>query len=127
MDADELFDSTLRRLGVDIDIRHPDAPVDGYDVIVAPCLQLMSDQRARHLAEAARRSLLILGPRTGLRDEFGRIHGDGQPGPLHPHTGCRLLNFDGLWPGMVVEVGGEEATIWAESYAVDRGQALFTS
>ena len=34
-----LFYSTLRRLGVDVDIRHPDADLSAYAVIVAPCLQ----------------------------------------------------------------------------------------
>ena len=31
-----LFYSALRSLGVDVDIRHPDHDLSGYDVIVAP-------------------------------------------------------------------------------------------
>jgi beta-galactosidase len=118
-----LFYSALRSLGVDVDIRHPDSDLTGYRLVVAPALQLMSDQRARDLTALAGRARLVFGPRTGCRTPSGRIHDDGQPGPLAALLGLRLLNFDGIPDGEVVHVGGYEARIWAESYRLIGGVA----
>jgi beta-galactosidase len=111
-----LFYSALRSLGVDVDIRHPDHDLSGYDVIVAPALQLMGDERARHLARYAGPSRMIFGPRTAYRTPTGRVHEDGQPGPLRELVGHRLLNFDGMRPGLTVRAGGHLVATWAESY-----------
>ena len=96
----------LQSLGIDVDIRHPDHDLSGYDVIVAPALQLMSEDRARHLASYAAPSWLVCGPRTAYRTPTGSVHEDGQPGPLRQLVGRRLLNFDGLRPGLTVRAGG---------------------
>ena len=100
-----LFYQVLRSLGVDVDVRHADADLSGYSLIVAPALQLMGDERARHLTEAASTARLVFGPRTAYRTPTGRVHEDGQPGPLRDYAGLHLLNFDGLRPGLGVQVG----------------------
>ena len=100
-----LFYDVLRSLGVDVDIRHADADLSGYRLIVAPALQLMGDERARHLTETARTARFLFGPRTAYRTPTGRVHENGQPGPLRNVLGLRLLNFDGLRPGLGVHVG----------------------
>ena len=41
-----LFYAGPRNLGVDVDIRHPDADLSGYRLIDALALQLMNDERA---------------------------------------------------------------------------------
>ena len=38
-----LFYSALRELGVDVDVRHPEHDLVGYDLIVTPALQLVGD------------------------------------------------------------------------------------
>jgi beta-galactosidase len=111
-----LFYSVLRSLGVDVDIRHPDHDLSGYDVIVAPALQLIGEDRARRLAEYAATSHLVFGPRTAYRTPTGRVHEYGQPGPLRGLVGQRLLNFDGMRPGLTVRAGGHVVETWAESY-----------
>jgi beta-galactosidase len=109
-----LFYQVLRSLGVDVDIRHADADLSGYRLVVAPALQLMGDQRARHLTEAARTAQLVFGPRTAYRTPTGRVHEDGQPGPLRDLLGLRLLNFDGLRPGLGVQVGPHPVETYAD-------------
>jgi beta-galactosidase len=111
-----LFYGALRSLGVDVDIRLPDHDLSGYDVIVAPALQLMGRDRARQLASYAGTSRLVFGPRTAYRTPTGRVHEDGQPGPLRELVGQRLLNFDGMRPGLAVCAGGHLVETWAESY-----------
>ncbi|MGH9173427.1 MAG: beta-galactosidase, partial [Vicinamibacterales bacterium] len=118
-----LFYSALRSLGVDVDIRHPDSDLSGYRVIVAPALQLMSEPRARHLTSYAASAELNFGPRTAYRTMTGRVHEDGQPGPLRDLLGLSLLNFDGIPDGSSVSAGGHAVTTWAESYRVTTGMA----
>jgi beta-galactosidase len=121
-----LFYSALRSLGVNVDIRHPDSDLTGYRVIVAPAVQLMSDQRAAHLAAYAASAELVFGPRTAYRTMTGRVHEDGQPGPLRTLLGLVLLNFDGIPNGETVSVGIHQATIWVESYRPTTGTATHT-
>jgi beta-galactosidase len=121
-----LFYGALRSLGVDVDIRHPDADLSGYDVIAAPALQLMGEERARHLANYARESQLVFGPRTAYRTPTGRVHEDGQPGPLRDLVGHRLLNFDGMRPGLTTHAGGHLVETWAESYEPAGAETLVT-
>ena len=121
-----LFYEVLRSLGIDVDIRHADADLSGYRLVVAPALQLMGDERARHLTEAARTAHLVFGPRTAYRTPSGRVHEDGQPGPLRDLLGLRLLNFDGLRPGLGVQVGTHPVETWAESYEPLGGEVTHT-
>ena len=121
-----LFYGTLRSLGLDVDIRHPDHDLAGYDVIVAPALQLMSRERADHLASYATDAILVFGPRAAYRTISGRVHEDGQPGPLRGLVGHSLLNFDGMRPGLTVRAGGHGVVTWAEAYRPTTGTAFVT-
>jgi len=121
-----LFYRALRSLGVDVDIRHPDHDLSAYQVVVAPALQLMSPERAAHLGDVARDAAVIFGPRTAYRALSGRVHEEGQPGPLRSLLGCSLRNFDALRPGMSVTVGDHAIETWAESYTVHEGDVILT-
>jgi beta-galactosidase len=119
-----VFYSALRSLGVDVDVRHPEHDLSGYDVIVAPALQIVGEERAAHLARAAEQALFLAGPRTAYRTPTGRVHEDGQPGPLRPLLGCTLRNVDAMRPGLTCHAAGHEVGIWAESYSLQGGEAL---
>jgi beta-galactosidase len=122
-----LFYGVLRSLGVDVDIRHPDHDLGGYGVIIAPAIQLMGADRARHLAGYAATSRLVFGPRTAYRTPTGRVQEDGQPGPLRELVGYRQLNFDGMRPVLTVHAAGHLVETWAESYEpVDGAEVLVT-
>jgi len=121
-----LFYSALRSLGIDVDIRHPDHELTGYEIIVAPAIQLMGKERADHLASYADKARLFFGPRCSYRTPTGRVHEDGQPGPLRGLVGHSLLNFDGMRPGMTVKAGGHTVTTWAEAYRPTTGTAVVT-
>ena len=121
-----LFYGVLRSMGVDVDVRSPDHDLSGYDVIVAPAIQLMGNERADHLAAYAGTARLVFGPRTAYRTPSGRVHEDGQPGPLRELVGHALLNFDALRPGLHVHVGSHQVETWAEAYRPASGRALMT-
>jgi beta-galactosidase len=115
-----LFYGALRGLGVDVDVRHPDDDLSGYKLVVAPALQIVGPERAANVARVAQEAILVVGPRTAYRTPTGRVHEDGQPGPLRPTLGCSLLNFDSLRPGLTVRAapGDHVVATWAESYRV---------
>jgi beta-galactosidase len=121
-----LFYTALRELGVDVDVRHPDHDLDGYDLIVAPALQLVGSGRARRLAKAARDALFLAGPRTAFRTPTGRVHEDGQPGPLKNLLGCSLQNVDSMRLGLTCHAGPHLVEIWTESYAPRGGDVVQT-
>ncbi|SMB81499.1 beta-galactosidase [Deinococcus hopiensis] len=124
-----LYYRTLRSLGVDVDIVHPDGDLSGYALVVAPALTLVTPERAAHLGEVAQRVPVVFGPRTAFRTPSGRAHEDGQFGPLSGLVGARLLNYDSLRPGMAQRLTGldgspHEAARWAEGYRVQDGAVL---
>lgn len=120
-----LFYVALRSLGVDVDVRHPEQDLSGYRLLVAPAIQLMSAKRAVHLSAAvADGARLVTGPRFAYRTETGRVHEDGQPGPLRDLLGWSLLNVDGMRPGLGCAAGGYPVETWAEAYRLHGAEAL---
>lgn len=119
-----LFYAALRGLGIDVDIRHPDADLARYRLIVAPAIQLIDGTRAARLARAARHARMVFGPRTGFRDLNGNVHPGGQPGPLADLLGCRMMNFDAMPPMVSVTAGGHRVEMWAESYQTITGEPV---
>ncbi len=119
-----LFYAALRGLGVDVDVRHTDSDLSGYQLIIAPAIQLIGTERAGRLSRAAKHARVVVGPRTGFRDMHGKVHPGGQPGPLAGLLGWRLLNFDAMPPCVATSVGGYPAEIWAESYQPTTGPSV---
>ncbi len=116
-----LFYAALRGLGVNVDIRHPDADLSDYQLVVAPAIQLVGPERARHFERAAKHARFIFGPRTGFRDSNGKVHPGGQPGPLGSLLGCRLLEFDAMPPLVCAHAAGHRVETWAEGYRTTTG------
>ncbi|WNO54101.1 beta-galactosidase [Stakelama saccharophila] len=100
-----------------VDIVEAAGPLDKYKLVVAPDLNIITDAMAKHLAGYVRGGgHLILGPRSGLKDAFNRLHLQRQPGPLADLLGGRVEQFYAL--DEPVAVGGGEAKIWAEDLSV---------
>lgn len=119
-----LYYSTLRSLGVDLDVIHPESDLSGYQVIVAPALTLMTERAAENLQQASNHAHLIFGPRTAYRTESGRTPEDGQFGLLSDLVGGKLRNFDSMRPGLKEKVSGYDVTVWSESYRPVDAQVL---
>ncbi|HVI98388.1 MAG TPA: beta-galactosidase [Sphingomonas sp.] len=96
-----------------VDIVEAAGPLDAYKLVVAPDLNIITDEMARHLADYVRGGgHLILGPRSGLKDAFNRLHLTRQPGPLADLLGGQVEQFYALDDS--VQVDGGTASIWAE-------------
>ncbi len=125
------FYTPLQRIaqssGNAVDIVDPtqDKPLDQYKLLVAPSLNVISPALAsRLLAYVEQGGHLLLGPRSGMKDEFNSLNPQRQPGPLVEALGGRVEQFYALdreVPLSVPDLSTADArpptgsaTIWAE-------------
>ena len=108
----------LRSIAQQMDVIAPSAPLESYKLVVAPALNVLPDAVANHLIEYVRNGgHLVLGPRSGMKDEWNALQTSRQPGNLlAPVLGARVEQFYAL--NEDVQLTGEwglgKATIWAE-------------
>lgn len=107
----------LRQGAQSVDVVSPYAPLDGYKLVVAPSLNVLPKDLAEHLLEYVRNGgHLVLGPRSGMKDEFNALLPQRQPGFLVDALGGRVEQYYALEKDFPVSGGWGEgtATIWAE-------------
>ncbi|WP_408960257.1 beta-galactosidase [Natrinema sp. 74] len=91
------FYASLRAHGVQVDIVHPESDLESYDAVVAPTLHLATDSLADHLtAYVESGGELLLGPRTGVKDEYNNLRPELQPGPLSDLVGASVDQHETL-------------------------------
>ena len=83
--------------GVDViglDAGGADAPLAKYKLVVAPALNVLTDEQAQKLlAYVKQGGHLLLGPRSGMKNEYDGLHPQQQPGPLVDALGARVTQF----------------------------------
>ncbi len=107
----------LRNLAQSVDVVSASAPLDSYKLVVAPSLNVLPKDVANHLLEYVRNGgHLVLGPRSGMKDEFNGLLTQRQPGFLAEALGGRVEQFYALEKNVPVSGtwGSGEASIWAE-------------
>lgn len=112
------FYGPLERGAQSVDVIAAEAPLDGYALVVAPALNVVSETEAEHLADYVRRGgHLVLGPRSGMKDTYNALWPQRQPGPLFDLLGARVERFYALDQPVILsgEVGSGQAEIWAET------------
>ena len=120
-DPVEEFDAFYRPLELaaqSVDVISTDAALQGYALVVAPALNVISEEQARHLADYVRQGgHLVLGPRSGMKDPYNALWTQRQPGPLADLLGGRVEQFYALDQPVTLsgEVGAGKASIWAET------------
>ena len=100
-----------------IDIVVPTFDLTRYKLVVAPSLNIISTALAKHLIDYVEQGgHLVLGPRSGMKDEFNALHTRRQPGPLAPAVGGQVEQFYALLESVpVAGAWGEgQSTVWAE-------------
>ncbi|HTD96403.1 MAG TPA: beta-galactosidase, partial [Edaphobacter sp.] len=107
------FYRPLASIAQSVDVIEAAANLDGYKLVVAPSLNVISQSLADHLIAYARSGgHLILGPRSGMKDEYNALNTQRQPGPLVEALGGRVEQFYAL--DTPIPVGSGTAGIWAE-------------
>ena len=107
----------LRRAAQAIDVVSAYAPLDRYKLVVAPDLNLIPQGLAEHfLAYVKGGGHLVLGPRSGMKDQFNSLLPQRQPGYLAESLGGRVEQYYALDQDVPVagEWGNGQATLWAE-------------
>jgi len=108
----------LQRAGVNIDVISPSAPLTSYKLVVAPELNVLPDALAQKLADYVKQGgHLVLGPRSGQKDEFNALLPARQPGKILINLlGGQVEQYYALLDPAPVsgEAGSGEAKIWAE-------------
>jgi beta-galactosidase len=111
------FYNPLRTQSQAVDIISIDTPLDGYKVVELPALNVISQPIADRLMAYVRQGgHLLLGPRTGMKNEFNGLQPERQPGPLVDLLGGRVDQFYALDSSVPVSGawGSGTASIWAE-------------
>ncbi|UIJ45241.1 beta-galactosidase [Sphingomonas cannabina] len=99
-------------LPVEADLKH-------YPLVVAPDLNVLIETQAQGLEAYVRGGgHLVLGPRSGMKDDANALWPERQPGPLAKLLGARVEQFYALDEGVGItgSIAGT-ASIWAEALA----------
>lgn len=118
--------STLRRLGVDVDILPPGAPLEDYRLAVVPMLAHMSQNAADTFARFD--GVSLFGVRTGSKTESFQIPNFLPPGALQALVPMRITRVESLRPGIARTVawGNQQfsSDTWIEH--VEAGEGVET-
>lgn len=107
----------LRQLTQSLDVISANAPLGNYKLVVAPDLNLLPRGLADHLLEYVRSGgHLVLGPRSGMKDEFNALLPQRQPGFLAGALGAHVEQYYALEKDSPISGawGQGMVSIWAE-------------
>ncbi|WP_066816036.1 beta-galactosidase [Sphingomonas mali] len=100
-----------------------EADLSRYPLVVAPNLNVVTEDQAKALDRYVRAGgHLVLGPRSGMKDDTDALWPQRQPGPLADLLGARVEQFYALDQdvGITGSVAGK-ARIWAEALTPTAG------
>lgn len=104
--------SALRKLGLDVDIIPPNASLDGYQMVVVPCLPIVSEGLAKHLT--AFTGPVLIGARTGSKTAEFAIPEGLPPGVLQQWLGVKVTRVESLRNGCVLSGPDFSVSHWFE-------------
>jgi beta-galactosidase len=89
------YDTALSRLGLNADVAGPTGDWTGYSVLIAPSLHVLTRELADRLESfVSSGGTLIVGPRSGVKDEENAIVNELLPGLLRELAGCTVEEYD---------------------------------
>jgi beta-galactosidase len=121
VDAFMSFYTPLHDAVRSVDVIPDTVPLDHYKLVVAPALNVLTPEAAKNLEAYVRNGgHLVLGPRSGMKDEDNALWPQRQPGPLTDLLGARVEQFYALDSTVPVsgDWGNGEDTLWADQIGV---------
>lgn len=115
------FYRPLREQAQAVDVISENTPLDKYKLVEAPALNVLpQDVANRLIAYVKQGGNLVLGPRTGMKDQYNRLQVERQPGPLEALLGGRVDQFYAIDKNVPVsgDLGSGTANIWAEQLSI---------
>ena len=107
----------LRKLGLNVDIIAPGTDLNGYAMVVLPCLPIVPDDLAQQLSEFA--GQIIIGPRSGSKTAEFSIPDTLAPGPLQAIFPAQVSRSESLRPGVTHRGDGWEVARWLDHVESD--------
>jgi beta-galactosidase len=107
----------LRAISQSIDIVPPTAPLGQYKLVVAPGLNVVSEEVAKNLTDYVRQGgHLVLGQRSAMKNDDNGLQPARQPGPLAELLGGRVEQYYALLDPVPVagQWGSGTTRLWAE-------------
>ena len=107
----------VRSLVHSVDIVPPTVPLSQYKLVVAPALNVLTDEAAKNLmAYVQGGGHLVLGQRSAMKNVDNGLQTERQPGPLTDLLGGRVEQFYALGDAVPVQGdwGSGTGTLWAE-------------
>jgi len=114
----------LRRLGLNVDIVAPDAALDGYAMVVIPCLPIVAAALVERLA--ALTCPVLIGPRSGSKTHDFAIPPNLAPGPFQALIPITVNRVESLREGVAHRGDGYTVTRWLEHVTTDLTPELST-
>lgn len=116
------FYRPLRVRSQGVAVLSPDVALDAYKLVVAPALNVLTAAQATKLEAYVRAGgHLVLGPRSGMKDDANALWPERQPGPLAKALGAHVEQFYAL--DEPVEIAGDfgsgKVSIWGEALVPD--------
>jgi len=98
----------LRRLGLGVDVLSTRADLTGYRAVIAPSLYVMDESTAASLmAYVYSGGLLVLAPRTGVKDRCNAVPERPLPAWLDELAGLEVIDYMSLAPEDAARIAGE--------------------
>jgi beta-galactosidase len=105
-----LFYSAFRRASVNVDVVFPGSDFSSYKIVVAPALFVVDKPLVEKLTTFVKNGgTLILGFRSGVKDEYNLVTRQTLPGPLAELAGIEIHDFD-PHTNQTQEVAGSDGT-----------------
>jgi beta-galactosidase len=104
--------SAMRKLGLNVDIVAPGAPLDGYALVVLPCHPIADAALAIQLKDFI--GQVVIGPRSGSKTADFAIPDGLAPGNLRTVFGGTVARSESLRPGLVHPGDGWEIAHWLD-------------
>lgn len=110
------FHRSLFLKGVPVDIVHPSAPLEGYDLVLVCTLYAVSDADAANISKAASAGATVLVSYfSGIADPQDHIRLGGYPGAFRDLLGVRVEEFHPLLAGSQLKLDdGTVSSVWSE-------------
>lgn len=109
--------AALRPIAQSVDVLPETANLSSYKLVVAPGLNVLSDAAVKNLVAYVRNGgHLVLGQRSGMKDDDNSLQPNRQPGPLGDLLGGRVEQYYALNNPVSIEGqwGAGESPYWAE-------------
>ncbi|WP_066294182.1 beta-galactosidase [Arthrobacter sp. B6] len=128
LDVLRAFHRSLFLRGISVDVVHPSASLEGYDLVLVCTLYSVTNQAAANIAAAAHAGATVLVSYfSGITDEKDHIRLGGYPGAFRELLGIRVEEFHPLLAGSQLKLSdGGISTIWSEHVHLAGAEAVQT-